>query len=647
MKVSIEKGRDLLMRNFGQRAGVLAALGILGFGGFGTVAEAAQVPGPAIQEVRTVTGMKTAGIQRVSTISQVYGDGEKPAAVVLEYPAALPAGSLSVQDFSVPGKTITAVYTSDKPELTTKNVSGRYAVLWLAQENTVSDQPLGQKQPKTADGADGKDDGNHGRDGKDAPRNSNRQMPELSLQVRQTGMVKAADGTIYAPMNQELGSTEQLEPALQGFNLYEYTDSKTGYKIPYYLYLPRDYDATKKYPLLFFVADASANTDNPKMVLVQGNGAAVWADPVEQAKHPCIILAPAYTQQLVNSLDMLTDDSNTWTKGLTLVSDLLFDVMDRYSVDKDRVYGTGQSQGGMTNIAISDKYPELFAAQYLVACQWNPVEMEALKDKNLWIMVCQGDTKAYPGMNEAVRRWENLGSRVAASNFWDSRSTPAEFAALVKQIEDQRAKINYTVFAGGNHMYTWSVAYTIEGIRDWLFAQQRSTGQAALNARGVLSKAALDQGIAYYQGKGVAQDYSRALAYFQMADRQGNFKAGRYIGLCYENGYGVPVDMKKAVEWYQKAAAAGDITGTCYLGHMYEDGLGVERDYSKALQLYMQSARRGDVIAAPGMVSAGRLFEKGLGVARDITLAKVYYIQALSTGYQAAQQDLLRIQNMK
>ena len=29
MKVSIEKGRDLLMRNFGQRAGVLAALVLL------------------------------------------------------------------------------------------------------------------------------------------------------------------------------------------------------------------------------------------------------------------------------------------------------------------------------------------------------------------------------------------------------------------------------------------------------------------------------------------------------------------------------------------------------------------------------------------------------------------------------------------
>ena len=632
------------MRNFGQRAAMLAALGILGFSGFGTVAEAAQAPVPAIQEVRTVTGMKTAGIQKVSTISQVYGDGEKPAAAVLEYPAPLTAGSLSVQDFSIPGKRITAVYTSDKPELTMKNVSGRYAILWLAQENTVSDQPMGQKQPSSAGGAEGKDEGNHGRDGKDAPRNSNRQMPELSLQVTQTGLVKAADGTLYAPMNQTLTSMEQLEPALQGFQLHEYTDPKTGYKIPYYLYLPGDYDAAKKYPLLFFVADASANTENPKMVLVQGNGAAVWANPVEQAKHPCIILAPAYTHQLVDSIDMLTTDSNTWTRGLTLVSDLLFDVIDHYGVDKDRIYGTGQSQGGMTNIAISDKYPELFAAQYLVACQWNPAEMEALKDKNLWIMVSQGDTKAYPGMNDAVSRWEKLGSRVAKSDFWNSKATPAEFASLVKQIEDQRAKINYTVFAGGNHMYTWSVAYNIEGIRDWLFAQHQKDTKPSPNSRGVLAKAALDQGIAYYQGSGVAKDYSRALEYFHMADRQGNFKAGRYIGLCYENGYGVQPDMVKAVEWYQKAADAGDITGTCCLGHMYEAGLGVARDYSKALQLYMKSAQRGDIIAAPGMTAAGRMFENGLGVTRDLTIAKAYYVQALAAGLQSAREDLERIE---
>ena len=51
---------------------------------------------------------------------------------------------------------------------------------------------------------------------------------------------------------------------------------------------------------------------------------------------------------------MMTTDTNQWTQGLTLVTDLIMDVSNKYRVDKDRIYGTGQSQGGMANIAISD-----------------------------------------------------------------------------------------------------------------------------------------------------------------------------------------------------------------------------------------------------------------------------------------------------
>ncbi len=444
------------MKNL-KAASIGLTFGVLAFGAFTLPVEAENMQTTAVAAVQ--------GIQSVTTLSQVFGDGEKPAAAAVEYPSALAAGLLSPDDFSVTGKKIIAVYTNDKPALTDKNIPGKYAILCFAQENTVSDQAMHAIPPK--------DDGNHGASGKDAPRYSDRQMPDLSLTVVQTGEVRAADGAVYVPASQGVKGSVQREDSLEGFRQYEYTDPKTGYKIPYQLYLPKDYSAAKKYPLLFFVADASANVTDPKMVLVQGNGATVWAEPKEQAKHECIILAPAYTRDLVDSLDMLTTDSNTWTKGLTLVSDLLFDVVDRYSVDKNRVYGTGQSQGGMTNIAISDRYPNLFAAQYLVACQWNVDEMEALKDKKLWIMVSEGDTKAYPGMNEATARWEKLGSKVARSPLWNSKSTAAQFKNLVKRTEAQKAKINYTVFQGGNHMYTWSVAYNIEGIRDWLFAQKK------------------------------------------------------------------------------------------------------------------------------------------------------------------------------
>ena len=39
--------------------------------------------------------------------------------------------------------------------------------------------------------------------------------------------------------------------------------------------------------------------------------------------------------------------------------------------------------------------------------------MAALKDKNLWIVVCEGDTKVFPGMNAATARWEEFGAKVA------------------------------------------------------------------------------------------------------------------------------------------------------------------------------------------------------------------------------------------
>jgi predicted peptidase len=256
------------------------------------------------------------------------------------------------------------------------------------------------------------------------------------------------------------------------FEQYEYTDPETGSTIPYNLYLPEGYDESESYPLLIFVGDASVNSDTVTDPLKQ-DGAAVWATEEEQAKHKTIVLVPQYTNTLINSIGALVEDGYQWSEGLTLVSNLIFHVVEEYSVDENRIYGTGQSQGCMTTIAISDKYPDFYAAQLLVAGQWNTEEMSAMVDDHLWIVVCEGDTKAYPGMNEAVANWESLGACVATSDMWDSTSSAEGFDSLVADMLSQNCNINYTVFEGGDHMYTWTVAYTIEGIRDWLFEQTK------------------------------------------------------------------------------------------------------------------------------------------------------------------------------
>ena len=596
----------------------ILALTLVGTGAFmlpgALPAQAATVQAGGVQ-----AGAAAHSLQQVTAVTRVYGSGEQIAEAILEYPKALLPSAVKPTDFAVSGKEITAVRVNAKPELTDKEQTGRYVILQFAQQNNVYDGDLSKKPGRQARPADDKNG-----QGTDAPRQSNRKLPDLSLQVQQVRPLTAIDSTTFAPLT--VSATAVKEPDMERFQQYEYTDKEVDATIPYNLYLPQNYDPEKKYPLLFFVADASANINAIKTPLFQGNGATIWASDSEQAKHECIILAPQYTADLVKKIGMMTTDENVWTPGLTLVSDLLHDVITRYSVDKNRIYGTGQSQGGMANIAISDKYPDLFAAQWLVACQWNVDEMAAMKEKKLWITVCEGDTKAFPGMNAATVLWESLGSKVARNKtFWDSHASMAEINKNVKDMAAANAPINYSVFAGGNHMYTWSFAYDIEAIRDWLFQQRKNDRQGQ---HSLLAKTLQDAGLAAYN----AGDYKKALEKFTAANNQGHMKAPRYIGLCYEHGYGVKANLKEAAKWYTIAAERGDITGTYYLGRLFETGNGVPQDYHKALTLYQKAAQRGDIIAAPAMAALGHLYENGLGVEKNLQKAQEWYIKAAALG---------------
>ena len=412
--------------------------------------------------------IKQSSIEQVIGVTEVFGDGEKVSAAILKYPKPINPRGVTTKSFQVEGKNIESVYTNDKPELTNTSVTGNYVIVKFGYENTAYDGVLSKKsKPENPP---------NNKQTKDAPMRSDRQPPDLSLHITQVASVIAADNTIYLANEKSVKSTSTKRPTIERFKQFQYVDPTINVSMPYNLYLPEGYNVNKinkKYPMVVFIADASANINDVKTPLFQGNGATIWTIPEEQAKHECIVLAPQYTADLVNALGMMTTDEHNWTMGLQLVTNLIFDVIGKYSVDENRIYGTGQSQGGMANIAISDKYPDLFAAQYLVACQWDVDEMSVLKDKNLWIIVCEGDRKAYPEMNDATARWESLGVKVARSEMWSPTSNKAEFAELVKSMESQGAKINYSVLKGGDHMSTWTVAYNIEGIRDWLFAQKK------------------------------------------------------------------------------------------------------------------------------------------------------------------------------
>ena len=467
----------------------------------------------------------TENIESVTSLTRVFGTGATAVGAAIGYPEAVDSNSLNLDSYQVPGKEITAIYTNDRPALAQGGgTPGRYVILefrieaasavpsedkpmktqslseiqgtqdfvWtagtVAEEAAAAAAPVASEdlngiekaagavpQPVTEEAKSRENVQEQERkpvqEFREVPMRSRRMLPSLTFDLLQRKPVQSIGGNLYLPAAARTTTID--EPDVKDFRQGIYADPATGAEMPFNLYLPKGYEFHPeiKYPMVVFLPDASANVNDDRMPLLQGNGATVWASPEEQAKHPCIVLAPQYTQDLVDKLGMMTTDDHVWTDGLEMVKDLIFRAKELLRVDVRRIYGTGQSQGGMANIAISSRYPDLFAAQYLVACQWDAEEMAALRKKNLWITVCEGDAKAYPGMNAATKLWQELGTEVAKASGCDSHA-PETWPDMVANLTSQKSSIHYTVFAGGNHAYTWTFAYDIEGIRDWLFSQK-------------------------------------------------------------------------------------------------------------------------------------------------------------------------------
>ncbi len=413
---------------------------------------AALFPSIAFAYGRGETAQAGTQMKSATAITQVFGDGQKLTAVAVEFDQALDNSKLSTSTFRVEGRTITKVYANTAPTIADQGTNGKYAIVELSPDD----------QNAALYAASG----------------GTRIRREAKASVTQARAITTADGSTSLASTSAIATSRVANLIVDDFKPFEYKDSKTGEMLKYNLFTPKNYDKNKSYPLVLFMHDAGATSTETTTTLVQGLGAVIWASPSDQAKRECFVLAPQYSTQVVNDNSEATDLLDT---TINLVNWLT----TQYSIDRNRLYTTGQSGGAMMSIAMDIKYPNLFAASFIVAGQWNPAKVKPLAQDKLWIVVSQGDLKAYPGENAITAALEKEGAKVSRA-VWDGRSTPEEFAAAVKKIEAEGSPINYVALqqgtvvppgqqdeGGSNHINTWRFAYTIDGIRDWLFRQRK------------------------------------------------------------------------------------------------------------------------------------------------------------------------------
>ena len=202
------------------------------------------------------------------------------------------------------------------------------------------------------------------------------------------------------------------------------------------------------------------------------------------------LLGFAQAQNNSNDMRMAPQFARVLTDADSDQAQSLFELMEQlcqeYSIDRDRLYNTGQSMGGMFALSTNIARPDMFAASYLVACQWDTKEFYKFAKKPMWIVVAEGDPKAYPGMQEGCKAWATAGAKIAEAQ-WDGSHLTDAYAEDVAKLRAEDANIRFVHFKLGTvkssefggpakeHMATWPVAYRIAGIRDWLFEQRRSS----------------------------------------------------------------------------------------------------------------------------------------------------------------------------
>lgn len=386
-------------------------------------------------------------------------DGQKICSARMEYDTALDPFSVGPDSFSVENRNITGV-----------SVDGNTVLLDLdIFDPAASVIPRPERGPGGPGGPGGKPGGNHKGPPPHLPKMT---RVEPSVRVKQTGDIRAADGSVLGAWTDYILSGEAEEPVVGAFRQFEHKG------MLYNLFMP-DNPRGEKLPLVFFLHDAMPCGDDPKLTLSQGNGAVTWAKPEWQRRHPCYVLAPQ-----VRRGEPLTNDDFEVTAEFELLKEIIDHVAEHYDVDRKRIYATGQSMGCMASCELNIRWPDFFAASMLVAGQWSPERMaDKCANGKFWILVAQNDAKAFPGMNAVTAAMEEKGAKVRRM-LWNAKADSAQLDALCASASAGEENILYTVFQGdsvippwrdknpgANHVCTWPVAYEIEGVKEWLFAQ--------------------------------------------------------------------------------------------------------------------------------------------------------------------------------
>lgn len=164
--------------------------------------------------------------------------------------------------------------------------------------------------------------------------------------------------------------------------------------IYYRILFPENFDANKKYPIVFFLhGRGESGNDNQKQL---NNGGKLFLKEDIRKQFPAIVVFPQCPANGYWANVNITTDSTGKrnfefqkkgkpTKIMTALLGMIDNFMDKPFIDKQKVYVGGLSMGGMGTFEVLRRKPKLFAAAFAICGGDNVANVQRYKNVPLWI----------------------------------------------------------------------------------------------------------------------------------------------------------------------------------------------------------------------------------------------------------------------
>ena len=268
---------------------------------------------------------------------------------------------------------------------------------------------------------------------------------------------------------------EEMAKARKSFKQYVY--EKNSKKMEYNFYIPENITENELYPLIIFISDRSLVGQEVTAPLTKTVGGPIWATDTVQKKHKCFVLVPQYNEVI--------SEMEPKSEYINITINLIQEIQNKYKIDKNKIYGTGQSMGAMVTLFLLANNPDLYAAGLIVDGHWDINELHGLVNSTFTYFAAEGDPNPYNCQNEVKKYFEK--NNVSYGNM-DHVNATEKVEILNKESEkmyEKGNKRNFITYANGTviepgsnqkseHMGSFKFGYRIETVRDWLFNQSKN-----------------------------------------------------------------------------------------------------------------------------------------------------------------------------